>query len=230
MVSFTSKDQAEWDGLMEEQADSVVPPGYMRSGEIVNRPTDDAPAVMRVSDLRFKGYVQVWDTQTGILSLQPWWLMWQTMRKKRPDGSLVFTRTDPKIAPNHGADLFCPLNPVSSEYPRLKGMGFKPCTKQHIPHEDALMRHVQKSHSRAWEAMERDREERIRQEDRKLQQDMLRAMTAAAVKGVAAPLPAAEPAKLFSATCDKCQRVFNDRTEGTARNNLRMHQRRPCKT
>lgn len=156
----TAKEQkTEWDGLLEQEVASVEPPSYMRSGEIINRPTEEAPAPMQVSDLRFKGYVEVWDTRTGIKSLQPWWLLWQTMRKTREDGSLVFSRTDPQIPPNYGADLFCPLNPASPDYPKLKGMGFKQCRKQHIPHQDALMRHVQKSHSRAWDAMERDQEE-----------------------------------------------------------------------
>ena len=184
--------QEEWGELLAEQGRDVVPPGYMKDGEILNRPSDENPAPMRVNSLAFKGYVEVWDTQTGIKSLQPRWLLWQTMRKKRADGSLVFTRTDPKIAPNHGADLKCPLNPASPEHFRLKSMGFKECTKQHIPHQDALMRHVRKSHQRAWEAMEREREDRLREEDRQMQRDMLQALTAAAVKGVTVVTP--EPA------------------------------------
>ena len=231
------KSQEEWGELLADEGREVVPPGYMKAGEILNRPSEDQPAPMRVSDLAFKGYVEVWDTQTGIQSLQPRWLLWQALRKIRPDGSLVFTRVNPKIAPNHGADLRCPLNPASPDYPRLKAMGFKQCTKQHIPHQDALMRHVKKSHVRAWDAMEREREDRQREEDRQLQRDMLQAMTSAAVKGVAAsqaPAGARQSVKapssaICAATCPTCTRVFTDRTQKLANNNLRMHQRRPCK-
>src|SRR3990167_1158539 len=162
MVTKEKKALSEWDRVLAEQANSpeqfatVAPPSYMKEGELINRPTDNDPAPMRVRSLRFKGYVEVWDTVTGVKSLQPWWLLWQTMKKQRPDGSKVFTRTDPKIPPNHGADLFCYLNPASPESQRVKGMGFKPCTKQRIPHED-----------------------------RQLQKDMLAAMTQNAVAGVA---------------------------------------------
>jgi len=44
----------------------------------------------------------------------------------------------------------------------------------HIPHQDALEAHLQKSHKRAAAALRRDREERIRDEDRELQRETLR--------------------------------------------------------
>ena len=228
MVSKTQKADVEWDRLLAEQANSpeqfatVSPPSYMKAGEVLGPVNEANPAPMRVSDLRFKGYVEVWDTVSGVKSLQPWWLLWQTMKKKRPDGSSVFTRTDPKIPPNYGADLFCYLNVASPEYQRVKQLGFKPCTKQHIPHEDALMRHVKKSHSRAWEALERERVERIRQEDRKLQQDMLAAMTQAAVRGIAPAVPVAK-AETFTSECPECKKAFSGTTSGWAKNKLRLH-------
>ena len=240
---ISRQQQAEWDGLIAEQADSVVPPSYMQQGEILNRPTEANPMALRVSDLRFKGYVEVWDSRTGIQSLQPYWLLWQTMRKTREDGSLVFTRTNPHIEPNYGADLFCPLNPDSPEYSLLKGMGFQPCKKQHIPHQDGLMRHVKKSHSRAWDAMERERTEKIRNEDRKLQFDMLKAMTDAVARGVMLPdavptqaailaaqtvaSPTDLPDVAFRAEC-KCGNSYGATTDKQAQNKLRLHQRH-CK-
>lgn len=242
MVTQEKKAQSEWDRVLAEQANTpeqfatVAPPSYMKEGDMLGPVNETNPAPMRINSLRFKGYVEVWDTVTGVKSLQPWWLLWQTMKKKRADGSLVFTRTDPKIPPNYGADLVCYMNPASKEHARVKGMGFKDCTKQHIPHEDALMRHVKKSHSRAWEALERERTERIRQEDRKLQQDMLSAMTQAAVRGVAAPtatVPVAEmlsrvPAEEHKTTCDKCGTVFSKPTRAGAVGSLRFHKMK-CK-
>lgn len=245
MTTQAKTAQSEWDRVLAEQADSpeqfatVVPDSYLREGEVLGPVNDSNPAPSRLSSLRFKGYVEVWDTRTGVKSLQPWWLLWQTMKKKREDGSFVFTRTDPKIPPNYGADLVCPLNPASSEYETVKGMGFKVCTKQHIPHEDARMRHVKKSHSRAWEAMERIRTERIRQEDRKLQQDMLAAMTAAAVRGVSAPapLPGVEVVDVvhgstvqedptdFIGKCAQCGKAFSGQSEAVTFNKIRLHHR-----
>jgi hypothetical protein len=223
-------ESAEWDGLMEEDSSSVVPPDYMQPGEIVNRPSEDSPLAMRVSSLAFKGYVEVWDNRTGVKSLQPWWLLWQTMRKKRSDGSLIFTRTDPKIAPQYGADLKCPLHPESPEYSNWISMGFKTCNegfgnpKQHIPHAEARNRHVEHSHKRLWAAQKEERETRIRDEDRQLQRDMLEAMTGVVTRSVAVP-PVEEAEKPYSAICDQCDKELRGRTQGIANNGLRLHRR-----
>lgn len=226
--------ETEWDAILEEGSDSVLPDSYLKPGEIINRPSGDNPSPMRVGDLRWKGYVEVWDTRTGDKSLQPWWLLWQTMRKTREDKSRVFTRVNPHIAPDHGQDLFCPLNPESPEYSSLKSMGFKACRKKHIPHEDGLMRHVRKSHSRAWEAMDRQRQETERNEDRQLQRDMLQAMTSAAVKGVASETvavvtetaPVVERATVtLSCELDDCEYVATAETEGKAKTKLAIHQK-----
>lgn len=147
----------------------VIPPGYMQQGEDVIKGTEAEPSGMHVSSLRFKGYVRVWDTKTGVESLQPWWVLWQTMTFKHPDGTLMYTRVNPRIPQNHGEDLFCPLNPDSPEHALLAGKGFKPCRKRHIPHQDAVSRHVLKSHKRAHAAIERDRVDRQRAEDRAIQ-------------------------------------------------------------
>lgn len=169
----TKTNEAEWQAQMAQQGASV-PEGYSKEGDIIS-PSGDSPVAMRISQLQFKGYVEVWDTQTGVMSLQPQWLLWQTMRKTRPDGSLVFTLTNPHIAPNHGEDLFCPLNPASPEYKVLQRMGFRSCRKRHIPHQDARMRHTRKSHARAYDVLEQVRVDRIREEDRALQVDAIRA-------------------------------------------------------
>lgn len=182
----TAQKQEEWDGLIAESSESVVPPSYMQAGEIITNPTDIETAPLRISELRFKGYVEVWDSVTGVQSLQPWWLMWQTMRKTRPDGSLVFTRVNPQIAPDYGEDLFCPLNPQAPEHGQLKRMGFRPCTKQHIPNQDAVNRHLRGHNQRASTALELAKVDRIRDEDRAMQREMLDALTKAAVQGVTA--------------------------------------------
>lgn len=180
-----STDQ-QWEEVVNKE---VIPEGYMQPGEILNTPSADAPLAMRVHDLAFKGYKQVWDTVTGVKSLQPWWLLWQTFSKTREDGTPVFTDKDPGIAPNYGQDLKCYLHPDSPEAAQLLGMGFKPCRKQHIPHEAARELHLRYSHKSAHVAMERLRTERIREEDRDLQKQVLTALSQAAARGVGVELP-----------------------------------------
>jgi hypothetical protein len=167
----TAAAEAEWVALLDKVGESA-PGTYLQEGEVLSRGEDGA-APTRVASLRFKGYEKVWNTKTGDLSLQPWWLLWQTMRKRHEDGTLAFTRTDPKIKPDYGADLTCPLNPAAPPDQNFSGKGFKPCKKQHIPHWDALQRHIKKSHGRAWDAMERERLDRERAEDRALQREAI---------------------------------------------------------
>ena len=166
----------------------VVPPSNLQVGDQLVRPSSSDPSRVEVTDMRFKGYVQVWDTRTGVMSLQPWWLLWQTMRKRRSDGSLVFTQEDPKIPQNHGADLYCYLNPLSDSHERLQGFGFATCIKQHIPHQDGLMRHIRHSHNRLWDFLQsekeddRDRKEQEeREKDRALQREFMEVLMQRAV-------------------------------------------------
>lgn len=164
-----------WEQLMAEQAEGVLPRSFLHEGEIINAPSDENPLPMRVTDLNFRGYRKVWDTKTGDMSLQPYWLLWQAARKHHPDGTQMFTTADPHIPQDHGEDLFCPLNPNAPEEERFTGMGFKPCRKQHIPHMAAQQSHLEHSHKRAFIAIQQKFERIQREEDRELQ---LRAITA----------------------------------------------------
>lgn len=219
MVQAAKQQEASWERLLVEVGESA-PGTFLQEGEVLSRgDSAEAPVPMRVSDLRYKGYVTVWDTITGAESIQPWWLLWQTMRKAREDGSKVFTRTNPHIPPDHGEDMFCPLNPAAPAAERFSGKGFKACKKQHIPHWDGLQRHIQKSHGRAWKAMERERQDRERNEDRELQRlalssqrefmDALLRNAAGASVPPAAAEPASDPAparevRMATKPCEIC--------------------------
>lgn len=233
-------EDSSWEALIAEEAaigDSiqatVSPETYLQEGEILNRPSGEVPLPLRVSELRYKGYVQVWDTVTGDESLQPYWLLWQTMSKRRPDGSLIFTRTNPQIPRDYGQDLFCPLNPEAPDdvqFAGIGGMGFKSCPKRHIPYMDALYQHLRRSHKRAWDAIESARVERERQEGlsltREAMQTQNRFMEALMANSAGVPLdtepgeapvyapdaldddsPAGEPG-LGSVSCPKCPQTY----------------------
>jgi hypothetical protein len=165
---------ATWEQLIAPEVEEAAPETFMREGDVLNIPSEENPNPVRVSELGYKGYVKVWDTKTGTENLQPQWFLVQTMKLKHEDGTPMYTRTNPHIPPNYGQDLFCPLNPESKEYASIAGRGFKPCRKHHIPHRDAVDAHVRKSHRRAYEALERDRVDRMRDEDRELQRETLR--------------------------------------------------------
>lgn len=252
-TDMTDQKEAAWQAMLagEEataEADpanpvEVIPDTYSQVGDIVGRPSEESPGALRITDLRFRGYTQVWDTKTGDMSLQPWWLLWQTMRKKHEDGAPRFTRTDPKIPPSYGDDLACPLNPESTENEFYRGKGFRSCKKRHIPHEDALWRHVRHSHKRAWDMRQTETANRERREDRELQQRILDAQVslAEAMKGRLVPEDLAKEATQIVAQaqeqpatdlqtsggatvyCPKCNKAFTREDKDHAEASLRSH-------
>lgn len=225
-----TQDDTTWEKLIQEQADAVHPTGYMKSGDILNGGDSDTPGQMRISDMRFKGYTEIFDTKTGVKSLQPWWLLWQTMRMKHTDGTQMYQRTDPHIPRDDGADLFCPLNPSAPEEQRFMGRGFATCTKKHIPHEDALARHIQFKHPRAHRAMDSILAEKRRLEDRALQieaiqaqRESITAMTAAlAQRG--APVATRERATLTK-QCPDCDFVAESTLQMALNGKMKAHQK-----
>jgi|TARA_R100000093_G_C1945469_1_gene74247 hypothetical protein len=146
-------------------------PAAMQEGEMLSTAADEFAT--RVSSLRHKGYVPYWDTKTGVYNECPQYMRWQIGEIKHPDGSPMYTFVDPKIPPDHGLDLFCPLNPNSPTYEKVQNLGFVACRKKHIPNHNALDMHVQKSHKRAAAALEQLKTDAIREEDRDLQRQML---------------------------------------------------------
>ena len=163
-------------------AEEVTPPGYVKQG-------DTLEGGVTIADLAFKGYVKVWDNRTGVMSLQPRWLLWQTATLKRPDGSYIFTDRDPHIPLDYGQDLVCLLHPASPDSARLLSMGFKPCLKIHTPNKAVLDRHMVKKHKVAYLALEKFTTAKEKAEDRELQrqaiasnQEMIRALSGRAVE------------------------------------------------
>ena len=119
-------------------------PPAMQEGEVISSASDEMPS--KVKSLRHKGYVPYWDTKTGGYNECPQYMRWQIGEIKRPDGSTMYTFVDPKIPPDYGLDLYCPLNSKSPDYDKVKNMGFVECSRRHVPNQNALDLHVQKSH------------------------------------------------------------------------------------
>jgi len=233
----------EWEDLLQKDITPVLPDDYMDERDMINIPSEENPALQKVSDLAFRGYVEVWDRVTGALSLQPEYLLWQTMVKKR-DGIQVFTRNNPNIPPVYGDDLKCVLHVSSPQYEKLMGMGFKECRKSHIPNRAALNSHISHSHKATWAYLEQDRIDqrrdedlRLAAEDRELNRQMIREMQQAALRGVAAPdapwgrdvaapdITVPSRKELFSAACADCTKAFAGKSRKQAQQRLGLHQR-----
>ena len=201
--------------------------GFLKEGDVVAAPTADNPIGDKVTGLRYKGYLEYWDTKTGVRNQCPHWFKWQVDAMTHEDGSPMYTFTDPHIPLDHGQDLQCPLNPQSPEHYKVADKGFRACKKSHIPNRDAMERHVRSSHKRAWESMATDARERVRLEDRDLQlqilasnQELIKAMMSQNAPAVAVAPVVGET----TVECEKCGKSFTKDTADKARSALTAHQ------
>jgi hypothetical protein len=164
--------QESWEEAIKRVSEGAPStPTAMQEEQMISTGADEFPT--KVSSLRHKGYVPYWDTRTGGYNEGPQYLKWQIGEIKRPDGSTMYTFVDPKMPPDYGLDLYCPLNSQSPEYDKVKNMGFNECPRKHVPNHNALDLHVQKSHKRAFAALAQLRTESMREEDRDLQRQVL---------------------------------------------------------
>ena len=226
---MTTSNDTAWEQAIAEQAGEDAPLSGLQEGEMLSTSTDEFAT--RVSSLRYQGYVPYWDAKTGDYNRCPNYMRWQISQIVNEDGSQKFTFTNPQIKPDHGLDLFCPLNPESPEHHIVASMGFPPCRKKHIPHEDGVNAHLQRAHKRAFEALQRSRETTERDEDRELQKQMLQSnqnLIQSLAGQVATQTVPSEPEvtveeKPFSKACEKCGKVFTKATEYNTLQSLRGH-------
>ena len=136
--------QESWEEAISRVSDGeqTAPPA-MQEGEVISSASDEFPT--KVKSLRHKGYVPYWDTRTGGYNECPQYMRWQIGEIKRPDGSTMYTFVDPKIPPDYGLDLYCPLNSKSPDYDKVKNMGFAECSRKHVPNQNALMPYVKRT-------------------------------------------------------------------------------------
>ncbi len=171
------------------------------SGDLVKNPVIDdgkstgAPVV--VHEISGAGYVYVWDSRTFEKVPVLYYRIGQVLRKKRPDGSYMFTVRDPGQLPKRG-EIKCMLHPESADRKHFDELGFRTCAKKNIINNYELRRHMQMKHPQEFKAINEEKETRQKDEDRALQQALVKAMTERAV-------PPAPP-KPF--VCDKCGADF----------------------
>lgn len=166
------KESAELIEAMVDRAEKAEESGSMKAGDVISRGDEKAPAPMVVSQVSSAGYYWIYDTRTGERSKANKNMIPQLLRAKRPDGSLIFTITKPPFEPKRGT-IKCMLHKDDPNRKHYDEMGLPTCIAGSIPSKHQLVVHMQKKHKTAWEAIEYERKERERQEDRELQKSLL---------------------------------------------------------
>ena len=168
--------EAENAQLVEEmlrRAEKAEEPGELARNPVINKGDGDFPTPMVVTELKSAGYVKLWNSKTGELSLTNRNMLRSQLSKRNEDGSFVFTTVEPGIKSYRGK-LKCALHPGDPNRSVYDEMGFPICLKSNLTSKYQVRRHMQKRHPSVWEAIEEERKEKEKDEEKKLRHSLLK--------------------------------------------------------
>lgn len=157
-------------------AEKAKEPGETKVGEVLETGGEETGPT-KIASIESAGYVYIYDTRTYERSVTNKNMLRDQLKKKRPDGSHVFTTVKPKPAPRRGKQKcwLYPSDPNRGEYDRL---GLPVCMKSNLTSPYQVTRHMQKRHPAEWATIEKERTDKEKEEDRKFQRMILKQATA----------------------------------------------------
>ena len=175
MEDTLTKDNEVLIAEMLRDAKEVELPSELKENPVIHKGDETLEAPMTVKELTSAGYVYVWDSRTYEKAPVLRYMLSEVLRRRRKDGSFIWTTNDPKKLPKRGTHkcLLHEDNPNRKEYDK---MGLRVCRKSNIINEYEVKQHMQKKHSKEWQAVEDMRKERERQEDRAFQRTLYEAV------------------------------------------------------
>lgn len=191
--------------LEQEIIDAENAPETQVERIVIDKGAGDSLPVS-VSSISGNDYVWVYDTQTyersrickNMLPLQ--------LKKKRADGSRVFTTVKPKEKPVRGT-FKCMLHPDAPNRQHYDEIGLAVCHKDNLTSPYQVKRHMQKKHKDEYASIleekadaDKAREESNRERDRAF----MEALAAKQSSGDAKPSPS-----VF--VCDICNKEFDSK-------------------
>ncbi len=118
------------------------------------------------------GYVYIYDNKTGQQSITNRNMLPAQLKKKREDGTRVFTVKDPNIPQRQGI-IKCLLHKGDPNRKHYDEMGFAVCPMEHIPSPYQLELHMKKRHKHEYMAIERERQIARETEEREFQRSII---------------------------------------------------------
>jgi len=178
------------EGLIQEalrDAKLVELPSELKKNPVIHKGDEELDVPMTVKELTSAGYVYVWDSRTFERAPVLYYMLPSILRRRREDGSFIWTTNDPKQLPKRGI-LKCLLHKDSPDRAKYDEMGFRTCTRGHIPNAFEVKQHMMKKHPKEWQSIEDERKEKERQEDRAAQRALYEAVGGKKVGTAEAPL------------------------------------------
>ncbi len=152
------------------QAKSAKEPGTFQG--IIHQGNETVPMPMVSMKPTSAGYVYIYDNVTGERSITNRNMLPIQLKKRRPDGTTVFTTVDPKIKLKRGG-LKCLLHPDGPDRDYYNHLGLSVCEKSNLTSPFQVTRHMQKRHKMEWETIEAERKEEERKEDKEFKKLLL---------------------------------------------------------
>ena len=150
-------------------------PSELKKEPVLHRGDEELDAPMTVKELTSAGYVYVWDSRTYKRAPVLYYMLASILRRRRDDGSFIWTTNDPHKRPKMGT-MKCLLHKGSPNRKEYDEMGFRTCKKSNIINAFEVKQHMLKKHPKEWNAIEDQRKEKERQEDRSFQKTLYEAV------------------------------------------------------
>ncbi len=166
------------ESLIEEalrDAKLINLPSELKREPVIHRGDEELDAPMTVKELTSAGYVYIWDSRTFERAPVLYYMLPSVLRRRRDDGSYIWTTNDPKQLPKRGT-MKCLLHKDDPDRLEYDKMGFRVCKKSLIPNAFEVKQHMLKKHPKEWDSIEDAREDKERQEDRAAQRALYEAV------------------------------------------------------
>lgn len=165
------------DAEITEEMQQTTPapePGLRGLKEGIGESGRDLPleAKPRINWIGSAGYVYVWDNRTGERSTINQNMLSTQLKKKRPDGSRIFTTIDPHI-PVKAGTLKCMLHTDDPNRAHYDELGFVTCRKANLTSPYQVKRHMMRRHPQEWATIQDEIASREKAEERELRKAIL---------------------------------------------------------
>ena len=147
-------------------------PSELTKNPIIHRGDETLPTPMIVNKIDSAGFVYIWDTRTYQKAPVLYYMLQQKLRDRRKDGSYRWTAIDPRKEPRRGT-FRCMLYKDNPEREHYNALGFPVCPKDNLANPYEVRRHMQLKHKSVWAAIDEERKQKERDEDRALQRMLL---------------------------------------------------------
>ena len=147
-------------------------PSTLTTNPVIHKGDETLPAPMVVQSISSAGHVTLWETRTFEPAEVLYYMVQNRLLQRRPDGSYRWTRIDPKMKPRRGT-YKCLLHAKAPDRAHYDALGFRSCKKSTLTNPYQVRQHMLKKHKQEWAAIEQERIDREREEDRQVQQAIL---------------------------------------------------------